>query len=397
MVTYIWQREEWPSFRWDGNRLLLPLARARHRQGLLLGKMSDIGFAAQRDAELVALSEEVVKTSAIEGEMLNPASVRSSVARRLGLPEAGPMPVDRQVEGVVSVVMDASRNHACPLTEERLHGWHAALFPTGRSGGERIDVARWRTDRLGAMQVVSNPFSPRPTIHYEAPPARRVASEMAVFLRWFNAGREIDPLLRAGLAHLWFVTIHPMDDGNGRIARAVADLAMAQAEGTGQRFYSLSAAIERDRTRYYDALEAPQKGDLDITDWLVWFAECYERAILAAEAMTERVVNAARFWKTHAAHPFNGRQRQVLGMLLGGFDGPITAKRWTGLCGCSPDTAQRDMSALVGLGLLARNPGGGRSTSYRFTWPPASTPAIVPEDPPPEPKDGGPSIASSPV
>ncbi|MBK4723150.1 Fic family protein [Azospirillum sp. YIM DDC1] len=383
MVVYIWQRDEWPSFRWDGNRLLSPLARARHRQGFLLGKMSDIGFAAQREAELAALSEDVVKTSAIEGEVLDPASVRSSVARRLGLSEAGPMLVDRRVEGVVGIVMDASSNHVQPLTEERLHGWHAALFPTGRSGGEPIDVARWRTDRLGAMQVVSNPFSPRPTVHYEAPPARRVASEMAAFLRWFNAGREIDPLLRAGLAHLWFVTIHPMDDGNGRIARVVADLAMAQAEGTRQRFYSLSAAIERDRTHYYNALEAAQKGDLDITDWLVWFAECCESAIQAAEAMTERVVNTARFWKAHAAYPFSGRQRQVLGKLLEGCDGPITARKWTGLCGCSPDTAQRDMSALVGLGLLARNPGSGRSTSYRFNWPPIDGPSVVPEGKPP--------------
>ena len=370
MATYLWERSGWPNFRWDAGRLLSPLAEARHRQGLFLGRMADIGIDARLETELAATAEDVVKTSAIEGEVLNPASVRSSIARRLGIPEAGLMPTDRKVEGVVDIVMDAARNHAGPLTAERIFGWHAALFPTGYSGKDRIDVAQWRTDRLGPMRVVSNVYSPKLRIHFEAPPARRVPGEMAAFLDWFNGGPASDPLLRAGLAHLWFVTIHPMDDGNGRIARAIADLVIAQAERTGQRLYSMSGAIERDKKRYYDALEAAQKGDLDTTDWLVWFIDCYTRAIAAAEAEAERVVAKATFWKIHADHPpFSDRQRKVLARLLDGFEGFVTAKKWASLCNCSPDTAQRDIGDLVRRGLLVRNPGGSKNTSYRFAWP----------------------------
>lgn len=386
-TTYIWQRADWPNFRWNAARLLAPLAEARYRQGLFLGRMSDIGIDAQLEAELTALSEDVVKTSAIEGEILNPVSVRSSIARRLGIPDAGLMPTDRKVEGVVDIIMDATKKYAAPLTAERIFGWHAALFPTGYSGTEKINVAQWRTDRLGAMQVVANVFSPTPTIHYEAPPARRVAADMAAFLEWFNADQGLDPLLRTGLAHLWFVTIHPMDDGNGRIARAVADLAVAQAERTGQRFYSMSAAIERDKNHYCNALEAAQRGDLDITDWLVWFTACYTRAILSAEAVMERVVSKARFWTVHAERPFNNRQRKALGKLLEGVEGFITTKKWCGMCGCSPDTAQRDIAELVDLGILERNPGAGRGTSYRFNWPPRPAPAAASEDLPTPPED----------
>lgn len=360
-------------FRWDAGRLLEPLVEARHRQGLLLGTMRGIGMDARLESELEATSEDVVKTSAIEGEVLNPASVRSSIARRLGIPDAGFVPVDRRVEGVVDIVMDATRDYARPLTAERIFGWHAALFPTGYSGKERIDVGHWRTDRLGAMQVVSNVYSSRPKIHFDAPPARRVSGEMAIFFDWFNGvspgARGIDPLLRAGLAHLWLVTIHPMDDGDGRIARAVADLAVAQAERTGQRFYSVSGAIERDRKTYYAALENAQKGDLDVTVWLIWFIGCYTRAIAAAESVTATVVAKARFWQAHAGHAFSDRQRKALAKLLDGFDGPITSRKWAAICGCSQDTAQRDINDLVERGLLLRNPGGSRNTSYRLSWP----------------------------
>lgn len=370
MATYIWERGDWPTFRWDAARLMQPLAEARHRQGLLLGAMRGVGIDTRLESELAATSEDVVKTSAIEGEVLNPASVRSSIARRLGISDAGLAPTDRRVEGAVDIVMDAVKNHAAPLTAERLFGWHAALFPTGYSGQEKIDVGQWRTDRLGAMQVVSNVYSHRPTIHFEAPPARRVPDEMAAFLKWFNGRPLVDPLLRAGLAHLWFVTIHPMDDGNGRIARAVADLAVAQAERTGQRFYSMSSAIEAEKKRYYDALEAVQKSDLDVTEWLLWFLGCHTRAIMMAEAVTQAVVAKARFWQVHAGHAFSDRQRKVLAKLLDGFDGPITSRKWAGICGCSQDTAQRDINDLVDRGLLVRNPGGSRNTSYRFDWPP---------------------------
>lgn len=377
MATYLWEHPLWPRLTWDAGALLAPLAEARYRQGLFLGRMQGIGLDARREAELTTLADEAVKTSAIEGEVLNPASVRSSIARRLGIPDAGLAPTDRKVEGVVDIVMDAAKNHTAPLTAERIFGWHAALFPTGYSGKDRIDVGRWRSDRLGAMQVMSNVYSPTPTVHFEAPPAGRVADEMAIFLAWFNGTPPMDPLpmdplpmdplLRAGLAHLWFITIHPLDDGNGRIARAVADLAIAQAERTGQRFYSMSDAIERDKRRYYAILEATQKGGPDITGWLLWFTECYTNAIIMAETVANRVVRKARFWMAHEGAPaFSDRQRKVLGKLLDGFDGTLTTRKWAAICRCSADTALRDITDLVERGLLVRNEGGGKNTSFTF-------------------------------
>lgn len=371
MARYIWQHPTWPSFRWDANKLLPALTEARFRQGQFLGIMRDLGIDARLQSELEATSEDVVKTSAIEGEVLNPASVRSSIARRLGMPDGGLAITDRKVEGVVDMILDATKNHGAPLTEERIFGWHAALFPTGYSGTDKIDVGQWRTDRHGAMQVVSQPYSPQPKIHFEAPPAARVPEEMAKFLAWFNVGRgadRMDPLIRAGIAHLWFVTIHPMDDGNGRIARAIADLAVAQMENSGQRFYSMSSQIAVHRSRYYEILEETQKGDLDITDWLSWFSQCYTHAISAAEATADKVIAKAKFWHEHTAHPFSDRQRKVLGKLLDGFEGAMTTKKWMAICGCSADTAQRDINDLIGRGLLAKNPGGSKNTSYQFVW-----------------------------
>lgn len=370
MMRYIWQDPTWPLFRWDANRLLPLLAEARYRQGRFLGVMRDIGMNARLESELAATSEDVIKTSAIEGEALNPASVRSSIARRLGLPDGGQTGTDRKVEGVVDMILDATKNHARPLTAERVFGWHAALFPTGYSGKDKIDIAQWRTDRDGAMQVVSNIYAPQPKVHFQAPPAERVPAEMARFISWFNEGAASrdDPLLRAGLAHLWFVTIHPLDDGNGRIGRAIADLAVARMERSGQRFYSMSSQIELDKRRYYDVLETTQKGDLDITEWLSWFADCYTRAIDAAETTANTVITKARFWHAHADHGFSERQRKVLSKLLEGFDGAMTTRKWAAICGCSPDTAQRDINDLIGRGLLVRSPGGSRNTSYSFNW-----------------------------
>lgn len=368
---FIWEDEEWPDFRWDNARLMPILTDARYSQGRFLGTMKSLGFDARLTSELEATTDDVIKTSAIEGEVLNPASVRSSIARRLGLPEGGLAPADRKVDGVVDMILDATRKFERPLDTKRLFGWHAALFPTGYSGKDKIDVGSWRSDRDGPMQVVSRIYSDRPTVHFEAPPAARVSAEMDRFIDWFNGeSLKLDGLLRAGLSHLWFVTIHPFDDGNGRIARAVADLAIAQLEGTGQRLYSMSSQIERDKKSYYDALEKSQKGSLDVTDWLTTFTDLYVRAVQAAETTADRVVAREAFWKAQAgAAPFSARQQKVLRKLLDGFDGFITSGKWQNICDCSPDTAQRDIADLVDRGIFSRNPGGSKNTSYRFNWP----------------------------
>lgn len=360
---YIWQRADWPRFRWDGDALLTPLAEARHRQGELIGAMRRLGFELRREAELVASTEEAVKTSAIEGEELAPASVRSSVARRLGLPMAGLPPSDRKVEGTVEMMLDATMNFAKPLTAKRLFGWHAALFPTGFSGLQRVRVGAWRRDDTGPMQVVSGSIG-RTKVHFEAPPAARLAGETRRFLDWFALKPTIDGLMRAGIAHLWFVSIHPFDDGNGRIARAIADLALAQMEGTGQRFYSMSSEIQRERARYYEVLEQAQRGSLDVTAWLDWFIRSFRRAIDRASAGSRQVLAKAEFWRRFAEDPISARQRAVLNRFLDGFEGALTAKKWAAIAKCSVDTAQRDINDLLVRGLLVRNPGGSKRTSY---------------------------------
>lgn len=365
---YIWEANDWPSFRWNSEVLIGPVAEARFDQGRFLEAMGSLGFDAQLTSELEAMSADVIKTSAIEGEVLNPASVRSSISRRLGLSEAGLAPMDQKVEGVVEMMLDVTRNHAPALTVERIFGWHAALFPTGYSGISKIDVGRWRTDANGPMQVISGRYG-RQKVHYEAPPAGGLEAEMARFLRWFNEdSRRLDGILRSGIAHLWFVTIHPLDDGNGRCARAVADLAIAQMEGTGQRFYSMSSQIERETKTYYELLEATQKGGLDITDWLEWFAQCYRRAVLDAEKTGKMVVDKARFLRRLAGGPaLSERQAKIVRRLLDGFEGNLTSTRYASMAGCSQDTASRDIGDLIEKGILARNPGGGKRTSFSLT------------------------------
>lgn len=360
---YIWQDDAWPRFTWDAATLLAPLAEARHKQGQLLGQMKRLGFELQLEAELRATVDDVVKTSEIEGETLDLESVRSSVARRLGLPEGAATVADRKVDGIVEVMLDAMQKHAAPLSAERLFGWHASLFPTGYSGLARISVGNWRTDSEGPMQVVSGPIGRR-RVHYEAPPAPRVAAEMDRFLDWFNHPPPMDGVLRSAVAHLWFVTIHPFDDGNGRIARAVADLALAQMEKTGQRFYSVSAQIQRERKRYYDVLEKTQKGPLDITEWLSWFVVCFGRAMDRTEAEGRSVLSKAEFWRRFAEEPLSARQKTVLNRFLDGFEGHLTARKWATLAKCSIDTAQRDINDLLARGLLVRNPGGSKRTSF---------------------------------
>jgi Fic family protein len=360
---YIWQRPKWPKFRWDGARLLEPLAAARLKQGRLLGSMARLGFDLKREAQLEALTEDVIKSSEIEGEVLDRASVRSSIARRLGVPQAAVAPSDRRTEGVVEMMLDATQNYAAPLTQERLFGWQAALFPTGYSGLRLLKTGSWRDDADGPMQVVSGPIG-RQRVHYEAPPASRLKGEMRQFLAWFNRKPKIERLLRAGLAHLWFVTVHPFEDGNGRIARAIADQALAQSEGSGQRFYSVSSQIRRERSKYYDSLERAQKGDLDVTQWLTWFLGCFSRALDGADTATAGVLRKADFWQRYAREHFIDRQKVVLNRYLDGFEGKLTAKKWSALAKVSVPTAQRDINDLIERGILRRNPGGSKNTSY---------------------------------
>ena len=363
MTTYIHELKEWPRFRWDEGLAARHLAPVRHRQGRLIGRMEALGFDLRAEAVLTTLTEDVLKSSEIEGETLNKDQVRSSIARRLGLDIGASAPADRRAEGVVEMMLDATQKYAEPLTEERLFAWHAALFPTGRSGMTRIISGAWRDDGSGPMRVVSGPIGLE-RVHYVAPRAVRLEAEMSAFLKWFNHEAVLDPVLKAALAHLWFVTIHPFDDGNGRIARAIADMALARSEQSAQRFYSMSAQIRLERNAYYDVLEATQKGDLDITAWLEWFLGCLDRAIEGAENTLSGVLRKARFREAIKDQSLNERQRKVINRLLDGLEGKLTSSKWAVLTKSSPDTALRDITDLVKHGILVRDAGGGRSTSY---------------------------------
>lgn len=363
---YIHERDNWPTFRWDNERLTALLTSVRYRQGRLIGRMEALGFELRAEAVLHALTEDVVKSSEIEGEILDREQVRSSIARRLGMDIGALMPADRNVEGVVEMMLDAVRNYSDSLTDERLFAWYASLFPTGRSGMTKITVGAFRTDRSGPMQVVSGPIG-RERVHYQAPDATRLEREMNAFLAWFNRDDPDDSVLKAAIAHLWFVTIHPFDDGNGRIARAIADLLLARSEKSVQRFYSMSARIRKERGVYYNLLEATQKGDLDITDWIEWFFGCLDRAFDDTETVLSSVLLKARFWEMHAGESFNDRQRTILNKLLDGFIGKLTSSKWAKIAKCSQDTALRDINDLINRGILMKTPGGGRSTSYVLT------------------------------
>ena len=365
MTLYIWQHPDWPIWRYDVTRLATPLAQVRHDQGRLIGRMESLGFKLRDEAWLATLTRDVVKTSEIEGERLDAEQVRSSIARQLGLDIGALAPADRHVDGIVEVMLDATRHHARPLTAERLCAWHGALFPTGRSGLSKIRVGAWRDDSAGPMQVVSGRIGHQ-KVHYTAPPADRLDAEIAGFLKWFEAAEEIDGVLKAGLAHLWLVTLHPFDDGNGRIARAVGDMALARSERTMQRFYSLSAQIQRERSDYYDILERTQKGNMDVTDWLMWFLGCLQHAVSQAQDLLAAVLDKARFWERFAASPMNERQIKVLNRLLDGFEGKLTTGKWAKLAKCSQDTAYRDILALIEMGALSKAQGAGRGTHYEI-------------------------------
>ena len=360
---YIHELPDWPHLHWNDHALAGALADVRHRQGRLIGRMEALGFELQREAVLDTLVDDVVKSSDIEGEKLDAGQVRSSVARRLGMDAGGIGRADRDVEGVVEMMLDATRRFDRPLTAERLHGWHASLFPTGRSGMKRITVGAWRNSDSDPMQVVSGPTG-RERVHFEAPAAGRLDAEMGAFLHWFDAPTKTDPVFKAGLAHLWFVTIHPFDDGNGRIARAVADMALARSERSPQRFYSMSSRIRAERNAYYDTLERTQRGTTDVTEWMGWFLACLGRSIDHAGATLAGLLAKAQFWERAAGISLNERQRLILNRVLDGFEGKLTTSKWAKLAKCSQDTALRDITFLVEHGVLARNPGGGRSTSY---------------------------------
>jgi len=362
-LTYIWEQAGWPDMHWDQAELAKLLANTAHEQGRLQGKMETLGFDLRKEAHLRTLTEDVIKSSEIEGEKLERNQVRSSLARRLGMNIAGLVPADRNVEGVVEMMLDAVEKYDETLTKDRLFAWHAALFPTGRSGMRKINVGAWRHDKNGPTQVVSGPMG-REKVHYQAPPADRLEEELDRFLEWFDDPGDAHPLLIAGLAHLWFVTIHPFDDGNGRTARAIADMALSRSENSPQRFYSMSVQIRAERKDYYRILETTQRNGTDVTRWQDWFLCCLLRALQGSEKTLDSVMVKARFWERFAKEPLNDRQIKVMNRLLDGFEGKLTSSKWAKLTKCSQDTATRDIKDLVSRGALQKNPGGGRSTSY---------------------------------
>ena len=360
---YIYERPGWPHLTWQGGVIAEPLAAVRHQQGRLVGHMEALGFPLRQEAVLKTLTSDVLKSSEIEGESLDAAQVRSSLARRLGIDIGALKPADRNVEGVVEMMLDATRHYDKPLSAERLYGWQASLFPSGRSGMHKIKTGGWRDDSTGPMEVISGPNG-KEHVHYEAPAAKRLSKEMKTFLAWFNRKPEIDPVLKAALAHLWLVTIHPFDDGNGRVARAVADMALARSEDSSQRFYSMSSQIRQERSAYYEILERTQKGSIDVTPWMQWFLACLGRAITGAQSSLGTVLAKARFWEKLQDVSLNERQRLVLNRLLDGFEGKLTTSKYAKLAKTSPDTALRDMLYLVERGALHVAGKRGRSTSY---------------------------------
>jgi len=372
MSTYIHELPGWPGLHWNRDALGASLGFTRFMQGHLVGHMQGLGFGVKEEAELQTLTQDVLKTSEIEGEILDAEQVRSSIARHLGLDAGGLKPIDRAVEGIVEMTLDATRGYDRPLTEERLFSWHAALFPSGRTGVRRITVGAWRTEESGAMQVVSGSLG-REQVHFEAPAAARVPGEMRRFLDWFNGETIIDVVCKAALAHLWFATIHPFADGNGRIARAIADMALARSERTARRFYSMSAQIRQERRDYYAILERTQHGTMDVTPWMEWFLGCLGRAIDGAYVSLDGVMAKARFWEAIHDVPLNDRQQRIINRLLQGFEGKLTTVKWATLAKCSPDTALRDIQYLVDRGVLTCSAAGGRSTSYALVVVPPRT------------------------
>lgn len=365
MKIYIHEKKNWTDFIWDNKQVILKLGEARNLQGKLLGKMESLGFELQDEAVLDTLTLDVLKSSEIEGEFLEKEQVRSSIARRLGMDIAGAVESERHVEGIVEMMLDATQRYDFPLTKDRLFGWHAALFPSGWSNLYKITVADWRKDTTGPMQVVSGPMG-KEKVHYQAPNSDRIELEMKKFLQWFENNNDIDLVLKAAIAHLWFVTIHPFDDGNGRITRAITDMILARSDKSIRRFYSMSAQIRMEREQYYKNLERTQKGNSDITEWILWFLQCLINAIHSTEGTLKKIVYKAEFWKLHSTTIFNERQQKLLNNLLDGFDGKLTTSKWAKINKCSQDTALRDIQDLINKDIVQKEPSGGRSTNYEL-------------------------------
>ena len=362
---YIYQQENWPNFVWSVQELAELLADVRNKQGRLIGKMEALGFDLQNEAFMETLTVDILKTNEIEGVVLNKEEVRSSIAKRLGIDIGGVSPINRNIEGIVDMMFDATRNYEKPLTKKRLFDWHFAMFPMGRSGMYEIIVGNWRDDSTGPMQVVSGAMG-KEKVHFQAPPATIIDKEMTVFIDWFNNKKDIDLVLKASIAHLWFVTLHPFEDGNGRIARAITDMLLARSDGLPQRFYSMSAQIQKDRKSYYDILEKTQKGNLNITEWIYWFLNTLQKAIINSEETLALVIRKHRFWNTYGSVIKNERQKKVLNKLLEGFTGNLTTSKWAKINKCSQDTALRDIQDLMNKGILVKSNLGGRSTKYEL-------------------------------
>lgn len=363
MKAFIHQLDHWPNFTWRLDEFVNMLSEVRNLQGRLLGRMESLGFDLRNEATLETLTLDVLKTTEIEGEYLNPEQVRSSIARRLGMEIAGSVESDRNVDGIVEMMIDATQKCFKPLTADRLFDWHAALFQSGRSGMYKITVANWRKDSSGPMQVVSGAMG-KEKVHFQAPASSLLESEMRRFLNWFNTNKELDLVLKAAIAHLWFITIHPFDDGNGRIARAITDMLLAQSDHSTQRFYSMSAQIRIERKQYYEILEKTQKGNLDITDWMKWFLQCLINALKATDNILNRVLFKADFWNKHAKTVMNERQKKLMNKILDGFEGKLTSSKWAKIAKCSKDTAIRDINDLINKDILKKDDAGGRSTNY---------------------------------
>jgi Fic family protein len=363
MKIYIYQQSDWPKFKWDSKSILLPHSNVRHLQGKLAGKMEALGFKLRNEAVLETLTTEVIKTSEIEGQILNLDQVRSSIARRLGIEISGLVPSDQNVDGVVEMMLDSTQNYKKTLTADRLFGWHSALFPSGRSGMYKIIAGKWRDDSTGPMQVISGAMG-KEKVHFEAPPAEEIGKEMKSFLSWFNKEPEQDLIIKSAISHLWFITIHPFEDGNGRIARALSEMLLTRSDDTPQRFYSMSSQIREERKDYYNILEKTQKGTLDITDWLVWYLKCLADALNSSDNILSKVLYKHKFWIKYSSETLNSRQVLLINKLLDNFMGQLTTSKWAKIAKCSQDTALRDIQDLINKEILQKNPSGGRSTSY---------------------------------
>ncbi len=365
MKIYIYQYSDWPKFKWDSKSILIPLSNVRHLQGKLIGQMETLGFKLRNEAVLETLTIEVIKTSEIEGQILDLNQVRSSIARRLGIEVSGLVPSDRNVDGVVEMMLDATQDYKKTLTTDRLFGWHSALFPSGRSGMYKIIVGNWRNDSTGPMQVVSGALG-KEKVHFEAPPAKTIGNEMKSFLSWFNKVSDQDLVLKSAIAHIWFLTIHPFEDGNGRIARALSEMLLARSDETPQRFYSMSSQIRAERKDYYNILEKTQKGTLDITEWLVWYLKCLADALKSSDIILSKVLYKHRFWIKYSSETLNNRQILLINKLLDNFTGQLTTSKWAKIAKCSQDTALRDIQDLINKKILQKNSSGGRSTNYEL-------------------------------